>query len=178
MATLIRPVSGDADRFRREMDSLFQSFLQAEASSSSSPVWSPRADIVETEDVYHVDLDLPGVDRDSLELTLDDGVLKINGERSLREEHRDGRFHRVERSYGRFSRSFRLGPDVDSDTVEASFDDGVLHVSVRKAEQAKPRRIEVRSGAPGRLSSSGGAQNGSTEAADAQATDASEGSEA
>ena len=86
MATLIRPVSGDVDRLRREMDTLFQSFMpvrrrRGAASGLRAPTSSKR------EDSYHVDLDLPGVDRDSLELTLDDGVLKINGERALREAH-------------------------------------------------------------------------------------------
>ena len=155
MATYVRQRTGDFDQLRREMDSLFQSLFPSPGEGASSPAWSPRADVVETSDSFLVAIDLPGVDQDSLELMLDEGVLKVNGERAVSAEHRDGRFHRVERSYGRFARSFRLGfaSDVDPDTVEAQFDNGVLNVSVQKAEAAKPRRIEVRTSAQGQLSS-------------------------
>ncbi|HEX8384598.1 MAG TPA: Hsp20/alpha crystallin family protein [Rubricoccaceae bacterium] len=137
------------------MDSLFQSLFPAPGDGASSPAWAPRADVVETSDAFLVAVDLPGVDQESLELTLDEGVLKVNGERTLVPEHRDGRFHLVERSYGRFARSFRLGfaSDVDTDSVEAQFENGVLAVSVRKAEAAKPRRIEVRTSVQGQISS-------------------------
>ncbi len=142
MASLMRPAAGDFTSLRREMDTLLQALAPTDAASAA---WSPRADIVELEDEYHVTLDLPGIDPGSLDVTLDDGVLTISGERSVRDEVREGRFHRVERSYGRFARSFRLGPHVDASTVEAGLEDGVLTVTVRKAETAKPRRIEVRS---------------------------------
>ncbi len=154
MATYVRQRTGDFDQLRREMDSLFQSLFPSPGDGATAPAWSPRADVVETSDAFLVALDLPGVDQNSLELTLDEGVLKVNGERAIAPEHRDGRFHLVERSYGRFARSFRLGfaSDVDPDSVEASFNDGVLNVLVQKAEVARPRRIEVRTSTQGQLS--------------------------
>ena len=137
----MRPVAGDLTGLRREMDSIFQSLMPT---AENGAVWSPRADIVEVDGEYHVALDVPGVDPASLEVTLTEGVLTVSGERALREDFRNGRFHRVERSYGRFARNFRLGPDADAESVEAGYDSGVLFVTVRKAEASKPRRIEVR----------------------------------
>ena len=129
---------------RREMDRLFD---DASRSRGDRPeLWSPRADVVETGGAYEISLDLPGVGRDALDITLEDGTLKISGERAIDERHRDGRFHRVERRYGRFFRSFALGTDLDPDSVEAHYDDGVLSVRVGKSERAQPRRISVGSG--------------------------------
>ncbi|HEX8298813.1 MAG TPA: Hsp20/alpha crystallin family protein [Rubricoccaceae bacterium] len=141
MASFLRPVAGDLNGLRREMDSLFQAMMPT---SENTAVWSPRADIVEVEGEYHVALDVPGVDPASLDVTLAEGVLTISGERTLRDDFRNGRFHRVERSYGRFARAFRLGPDADAEAVEADYDSGVLFVTVRKAEASRPRRIEIR----------------------------------
>ena len=141
MNTIIRRSARDFDGFRRELDRFFDTFNTT--NDASSPSWAPRADIVETNDAYELMLDLPGLSRDALDVQFDDGTLKISGERSVKDEHRDGRFHRVERSYGRFFRSFTLGTDVDPDAIEASFDDGVLHIRVPKTEARKPRRIDV-----------------------------------
>ena len=134
----------DLALFRREVDRLFDSATRSTADRTE--LWSPRADVVETEDAYELSLDLPGVGRDALDITLEDGTLKISGERAVDARHQDGRFHRVERRYGRFFRSFTLGSDLDPDAVEASYDDGVLHVTVGKSERAQPRRIAIGSG--------------------------------
>ena len=142
MNTLIRRSGRDMDTFRRELDRFFDSFNTADGASSSS-AWVPRADVVETDDAYELMLDLPGLSRDALDVQFNDGTLTVAGERSVRDAHRDGRFHRVERSYGRFFRSFTLGSDVDPDAIEASFDDGVLTLRVPKTEARKPRRIDV-----------------------------------
>ena len=154
MNTLIRRSARDFDGFRRELDRFFDTF-NTSSGDASSPSWAPRADIVETNDAYELMLDLPGLSRDALDVQFDDGTLKISGERSVKDEHRDGRFHRVERSYGQFFRSFMLGNDVDPDNIEASFDDGVLHIRVPKTEARKPRRIDVLS--------SGGSSDETTE---------------
>lgn len=142
MATLLQRRSADLDTLRREMDTLVQSFFP---DASTSAGWTPRADVVEAEDRYHLALDLPGVSRESLDVTVHDGTLKVSGERVVPDGYREARFHRVERAHGRFARTFRLGPDVDPDSVEATLADGVLTVTVRKAEQARPRRIEIAS---------------------------------
>lgn len=124
------------------MDRLFDDVFTGDREGART-VWSPRADVAETDDAYRLSLDLPGIDRDTLDVTLDDGTLKISGERRHQSERTDGRVHRVERAHGRFFRSFALGNDVDPDAIEASYDDGVLDVRIGKSAKAQPRRIQV-----------------------------------
>ena len=128
----------DVALLRRQMDRLFDDAAHDESQTS---VWSPRADVVETDRDYLLALDLPGIDRDSLDVTLDDGTLKISGERQP--DSTDGRMHRIERAHGRFFRSFTLGSDLDDQAIEAHYDDGVLTVRIGKAETIQPRRITV-----------------------------------
>ena len=135
----------DFDVLRREMTRLFDDFFPARRGNDEeqSSVWAPRADLSETDDAYVIAVDLPGVNPDDLDITMEDGVLKIAGERSMKEEQEHGQFYRIERAYGRFFRSFRFGQNADPEKVEAHFDDGVLTLRVGKAEETKPRRIEV-----------------------------------
>ena len=108
--------------------------------------WLPPVDIAEGEDAYHIDVELPAVASEDIEVTVKDSVLTVSGERR-REDAADGgaegRRHRVERRFGKFSRSFRLPEDVDEDAIEASAKDGLLRLKVRKREQATPRAIPV-----------------------------------
>ncbi|WP_420454869.1 Hsp20/alpha crystallin family protein [Rubrivirga sp.] len=153
MTTLpIRP-GRDFAVLRREMDRLFDDVFTGDRDTPRT-LWSPRADVVETDDAYRLSLDLPGIDRDTLDVTLDDGTLKISGERRHQSEHSDGRVHRVERAHGRFFRSFALGNDVDPELIGASYDDGVLDVRIGKSAAKQPRRIEV--GSRGQASESNG----------------------
>jgi HSP20 family protein len=132
------------DLLRREMSRLFDDFVPTRTGENQeSSVWAPRADLSETDDAYVIAVDIPGVSRDDLDITVEDGTLKVSGERSMREEHEGGQFYRIERAYGRFYRSFDFGPNVDPDNIEAHFDDGVLTIRVGKAEERKPRKIEV-----------------------------------
>ncbi len=142
---LIRYTRGnDFDMLRREMTNLFDTFHgRTTGEGQESAVWTPRADLAETEDAYVIQMDVPGIDRNDLEITLEEGTLKISGERSMQSDHEKSQFHRIERTYGRFFRSFTFGPNADADNIEATFDDGVLTVRVAKAEERKPRRIEV-----------------------------------
>lgn len=136
----------DFDLLRREMSRFFDDFFlptREGEEGQRSAVWTPRADLSETEDAYFIALDLPGLRKDEIEITMEDGTLKIAGERSMESESENGQYHRIERSYGRFFRSFTFGPNADADNIEASFDDGVLTIRVAKAEERKPRRIEV-----------------------------------
>lgn len=133
----------DFDVLRREMDRLFESFFPAHREGGEPSVWTPRADLSETDDAYVLSLDLPGIRREDLEIMMENGTLRISGERNMQEEHEGRQYYRIERAYGRFFRSFDFGPNADPDNVEASFDDGVLTVRVGKLEDRKPRRIEV-----------------------------------
>ncbi len=108
--------------------------------------WAPALDIAEHKDAYLVQVELPGVKPDDLEITLEDGLLTIQGERNFTQESGDQQFHRIERRYGRFRRSITLPTQVQADAIEASFEDGLLTVRVPKAEEAKPRRINVQVG--------------------------------
>jgi hypothetical protein len=96
-------------------------------------------------------VELPGVKLDDLQITLEDGLLTIQGERHFAHDSSDQRFHRVERRYGAFRRSITLPTHVQADAVEATVEDGVLQIMVPKAEEAKPKRIQVRPGGASRM---------------------------
>ena len=106
--------------------------------------WAPLVDIEETEKEYLVKAELPEVKKEDVKVALEEGVLTIQGERRMMKEEKDRKVHRVERSYGKFLRSFTVPRDVDEKKVGAEFKDGVLMVHVPKAEVAKPRLIEVK----------------------------------
>ena len=108
--------------------------------------WSPALDISERKDAYLVAVELPGVEPDDFQITMEDGLLTIQGEREFAQESSEQQFHRVERRYGAFRRSITLPAQVQADQIEASFDNGVLEIMVPKAEEATPKRIQVRPG--------------------------------
>jgi HSP20 family protein len=134
------------------MNRLFDSFFDrgdgATANGSyGSRRWIPPMDLVETEDNLILRADLPGVDRGDIDIEVKEGVLTVSGERkSQHEEKREG-FHRVERSFGRFSRALELPKGVEADNIEASFERGVLEVRMPKPAERKPTRIEIEDGA-------------------------------
>jgi HSP20 family protein len=97
-----------------------------------------------------VTVEVPGVKADDLDITLEDGLLTIQGERQFTSESSEQQYHRVERRYGSFRRSITLPSQVKADAIEASFDNGVLEVVVPKAEEAKPKKITVRATGGGR----------------------------
>src|SRR4029453_10637025 len=115
-------------------------------SSATATAWAPALDISERKDAYLVTVELPGVEAEDLEITMEDGLLTIQGERHFAHDSSEQQFHRVERRYGAFRRSITLPPHVTAEGIQASFEDGVLQVLVPKAEEAKPKRIQVRPG--------------------------------
>jgi HSP20 family protein len=135
----------EMDSLRREMSRLFDDFFPSNDNDNGGAVFSPRADIRETQDAYVIHLDLPGVQKDNVEVTMEDGTLKVAGERKMvHEEGEDqGQYHRIERRYGRFFRTFHFGQNADPERIEAHFADGQLELRVAKAEARKPRRIEI-----------------------------------
>jgi HSP20 family protein len=108
--------------------------------------WAPALDISERKDAYLVTVELPGLKPEDLDITMEDGLLTIQGERQLTSESSEQQFHRVERRYGAFRRSITLPAHVMAEGIQASFEDGVLQLLVPKAEEAKPKRIQVRPG--------------------------------
>jgi HSP20 family protein len=128
-----------------EMNQVFGRALgRTEPGETQVRAWAPALDIAERNDAYVVNVEVPGIKPEQLEITLEDGVLTISGERRFEEETKEAQYHRVERSYGAFRRSITLPTRVMADAIDASFEDGVLQVVVPKAEEAKPKRIEVR----------------------------------
>jgi HSP20 family protein len=114
--------------------------------SGTATAWAPALDISERKDAYLVTVELPGIELDDLEITMEDGLLTIQGERQFAHESSEQQFHRVERRYGAFRRSITLPAQVQAEQIEASFENGVLQIVVPKMEEAKPKRIQVRPG--------------------------------
>jgi HSP20 family protein len=111
----------------------------------STPAWVPAVDISERKDAYLVAVELPGVGIGDLEITFEDGLLTIQGERHFAHDSSGEKAHRVERRYGAFRRSIILPRQVMADAIEASAQDGVLRIVVPKAEEVHAKRIQVRS---------------------------------
>ena len=105
--------------------------------------WAPAVDIKETPEAFMVEAELPGMSKDDVKVTVHDGVLTIQGERKSEEETKDKKLHRIERFYGSFMRRFTLPDNVDENSVRANFKDGLLTLSIQKAEPKEPKAIEV-----------------------------------
>lgn len=136
----------ELDRLQDEMRSLFMRSGNGDAPLSTGSEfadWSPAVDISEDDDEYTITADLPEVKKEEVKVTLDGGLLTIRGEREHTEETKKRKFHRVERSYGRYVRSFRLPEEIEGEKVDAEFHDGVLTVHLPKGARTKPREIEV-----------------------------------
>lgn len=133
-------------RMSRFFDQAFDEFLSPLAGSEelSSRGWLPPVDIRETDEALTLHAEIPGLTKDDVNITLENNVLTISGERKFEKDAKKDNYHRIERAYGAFSRSFSLPANVRTDQVRASFKDGVLTVSLPKAEEAKPRRIEIK----------------------------------
>jgi HSP20 family protein len=105
--------------------------------------WTPRADIYETEDHVVVQLDIPGVDADSIDIQCEKGMLSLKGERPFNGSDAERKYYRVENVYGPFERYFEIPRTLDVNKVEAKYSDGVLKLVFPKAEEAKPKKIEI-----------------------------------
>lgn len=105
--------------------------------------WMPSVDISETDAAYLIKGEIPGVKKEDVKVTMQDGLLTIQGERKQEKEEKNKKFHRVECSYGSFVRSFRVPDDADESAVKAEFKDGMLNVTLSKSAKAKSKAIEV-----------------------------------
>ena len=140
---------------RREMDRLFDDTFGRTSNASD---WNPSVDVREEKDGFVFELDLPGVSPDGVEVTADNGVLSVSGEKKAEVQREEDRWHIVERTQGSFRRTFQLPQNVKEDAIEANFENGVLTVRVPKAEVPKPKRIEVRAAGGKREVQSPGSQ--------------------
>jgi len=105
--------------------------------------WAPAVDICEDKEAVKLTAELPGMRKEDVKISVEDGVLTIKGERRFGEETKKDNYYRIERSYGNFSRSFTLPPTVESDKIKASMKDGVLEMMIPKKEEAKPKEVNI-----------------------------------
>lgn len=137
-----RDISSMQDRMNR----IFGEFLERSRGGEeglSTGAWMPAVDIYETTDAVCLRAELPGVDREDVSVEVKDGVLRLHGERKFEKEVDEENYHRIERAYGTFHRSFTLPPSIDGENVIARMKDGVLEVKLPKKEQAKPKQITI-----------------------------------
>ena len=106
--------------------------------------WAPLVDISENENEYLIKTELPGIEKDQVKVTVENGMLLIAGERTVEEEDKPHKHHRVERLYGSFLRSFSLPDNADGTKIKAEFKNGILKVHLPKSEAAKPKSIEIK----------------------------------
>jgi len=142
----------EMDELQRRLASVFElvpfqrsNLTQAEE-NIAVPQWAPLVDVVEDEKEYLIKVELPEVHKDDVRVMVENGTLTITGERKAEKEQKGRKFHRLERYYGRFERSFAIPDDADDAKVAADFKEGVLQIRLAKSEKARPKQIEVRVG--------------------------------
>jgi len=130
---------------QREVDSLFDQFFGRTdgGDRSTSAVWSPSTDLVETDDDFRLHLDVPGMTKEDITINLQNRTLTVNGERTSERTEEGEDVVRVERAFGSFHRTFTLPDAVDADNIEASYENGVLTIHVPKTEESTRRQIEI-----------------------------------
>ena len=130
---------------QREFDRLFrEAFSPAQSEGElSTRTWAPPVDIYENGDSLVLKAELPGINPDDVEIRVEDNTLYLKGERKFEKEVKEQNYHRVERSYGTFTRSLSLPNSIDADKVAANFKDGVLTLTMPKKEEAKPKTIKI-----------------------------------
>ncbi len=142
------------DRELREMQNRFSNMFHRvpmrgdhEEEAMGTTQWMPPVDIVEDDREYLIKAELPEIRKEDVRVTVQDGILSIAGERKFESEEKGRRFHRVERAFGSFNRTFMVPTDADPEEVTAEFTDGLLQIHLPKSEQARPRSIDVKVGA-------------------------------
>ena len=134
-----REMEAVLDRYRSNPE---RSIARAEGITRSD--WYPSVDVSETQGAFHIHAELPGVKKENIKVSVHDGVLTLSGQRESKHEEQSKKVHRIERSYGSFSRSFSLPENVSNETVEANFQDGVLEIDIPKEEAKKPKQVDVK----------------------------------
>ena len=138
------------DPFLRNFDRLFSDdffrplgLLARQNDEPGQTGWIPAVDVRESDDAFVFTAELPGISKDAVEITVEDSILTLHGERPFNEQDKEKNYRRIERAYGSFTRSFTLPSAVEAEKIDASFADGLLTVTVPKAELAKARKITI-----------------------------------
>lgn len=133
----------DVFALQNQINRVFGDLFPNPNGKEDTRLWSPAVDVHESNDAFTIEVELPGMKKEDVILNYQDGTLAISGERKQEKETAEKNVHRVERVYGKFSRSFHFPTPVDGNAIRASFSDGLLTVDIPKADEAKPRQIEI-----------------------------------
>ncbi|WP_435547860.1 Hsp20/alpha crystallin family protein [Desulfobacterium sp. N47] len=132
----------------REIEDMFERYTKSLGHPSGEFItpgdWAPRVDIAETDTEFIIKAEIPEISKDDVKVTIDNGILTIKGERKKEKEEKGKKYHRIERYYGNFIRSFTLPDNVDESNIKASFKDGMLSLNIKKTKESKPKLIEVK----------------------------------
>ena len=128
---------------RNTVDRLFETTLNDQNVTTQPMVWGLPLDVVENDDSFVVKASVPGINPDDLEIIFNDNILTIKGSTKTQDEFKDTRYHLRERRYGSFSRSISLGARVQSEAIQARYENGVLTLTLPKSEEIKPKRIAI-----------------------------------
>lgn len=142
--TAFDPFRNFQQRLNRLFGEVFDPLAPGLEENWSLTTWTPACDIYETDNEIVVKAELPEVKKEDVHVSFENNLLTIRGERKFSEETKKENYHRVERSYGEFTRSFTLPNFVDTNKINAEFKDGVLRVTMAKREEAKPKQIEIK----------------------------------
>lgn len=141
--TLMRYSQPGTDVIGKRFSDIMDEFFN-DAVSNRQNTFAPKIDISETENQYVIDVTLPGMKKDDIQLDLEKGRLTISGERQFEKEKEGKTYHRVESHYGSFTRSFQLPDDVKDDSINATYQDGILNITIDKSEEKMKRQIEIK----------------------------------
>lgn len=134
----------------KELENLFEDFAapwfgrKAGEQETAGMTWMPDVDLSESKDGYILKAELPGVAKEDVKVTMNEGVVTISGEKKMEKETKENNYHRSERVYGSFTRSFRLPSPIAGDKVKAEYQNGILTLTLPKTEAAKPKEIEIK----------------------------------
>ena len=134
----------ELEEMTSRLNRIFGKEMQPAIADGTFADWAPAMDVQETGSEYLIKADLPDVKREDIKVSVEDGVLAVEGERRMEKEEKDKKFHRIERSYGKFVRRMAVPTDVDPSKVAAEFKDGVLNVHLPKSPVAKPKTVDVK----------------------------------
>ena len=134
----------EVTNLRREMDKIWEDFFGGRELVGVEGAWIPPVDLSETKDALIVKAEVPGMDPKEIEVSMTGDLLTIKGEKKQRTEEKDENYHRIETRYGAFSRMIRLPVAVDSEKISATYEKGVLKLTLTKKEESKPKQIEIK----------------------------------
>lgn len=127
----------------RHMHSHMNRYFESLKDDTQTVAWQPRINVLDLEDRYEISAELPGMKREEVNIELNNNILTLSGEKKVEHEMKGQNYKMFERSYGKFTRSFRLSPEVEADKIEAKFDNGILTLSLPKSEKTVAKKIEI-----------------------------------